>query len=205
LTGWNWFTGADPTTIGAGQYDFETIVMHELGHAVGLGHSGDTGSVMYAYLSPGQTSRVVTSADLSVLDSPSTSPEPLLAAPWRDAPSATDHGEHTSAIVGRVSDPSYEEIGRDLLFAFAGTAADGLPVAAGSETRAERGGGVGDPRRTQIDAVFASVSERTIFAASSQRDSQDAQFDVPLFPDPDGSDQADNIVAFIAAEHAFIE
>src|SRR5262249_21698025 len=40
LTGWNWFTGADPTTIGTGQYDFETIVMHELGHAVGLGHSG---------------------------------------------------------------------------------------------------------------------------------------------------------------------
>jgi hypothetical protein len=68
LTGWDWYTGADPTVIGAGQYDFETIVMHELGHAVGLGHSGDTGSVMYAYLAPGQTRRTVTAQDLSVLD-----------------------------------------------------------------------------------------------------------------------------------------
>jgi hypothetical protein len=84
LTGWNWYTGADPGAVRAGQYDFETIVMHELGHAVGLGHSGDAGSVMYTYLAPGQTRRTVTAQDLSVLDSGAgTAPEPLLAAPWR--------------------------------------------------------------------------------------------------------------------------
>jgi predicted outer membrane repeat protein len=98
LTGWNWFTGADPTAIGTGQYDFETIVMHELGHAIGLGHSGDTNSVMYAYLAPGQTRRVVTAADLSVLDSPSTAPEPLLAAPWHDAPRSDDPGRRVAIV-----------------------------------------------------------------------------------------------------------
>jgi predicted outer membrane repeat protein len=85
LTGWNWFTGAVASAIGADQYDLETIVMHELGHAIGLGHSGDTGSVMYAYLAPGQTHRIVTTQDLSVLDSASTTPEPLTAVGWRDS------------------------------------------------------------------------------------------------------------------------
>jgi hypothetical protein len=85
LTGWDWYTGADPAGIGAGQYDFATIVTHELGHAVGLGHSGDTGSVMYAYLAPGQTRRTVTAQDLSVLDPDGDGkPEPLTAALWRD-------------------------------------------------------------------------------------------------------------------------
>jgi hypothetical protein len=100
------------------------------------------------------------------------------------------------------SNPSYEDADRDLLFAFAGTALDGLPVVAGSETRAEPSGGVGDPRRTgaPIDAVFARVSERPIFAGTSQREMHDPQFDVPLLPDPDGSDAADRIMDFIAAD-----
>jgi hypothetical protein len=84
VTGWDWYTSADPAQIGPGQYDFQTIVTHELGHAVGLGHSGDTNSVMYAYLAPGQTRRALTAQDLSVLDSHGDAlPEPLTAA-WRD-------------------------------------------------------------------------------------------------------------------------
>ena len=35
IQGWNWYAGADPTQIGAGQYDFETTMLHELGHALG--------------------------------------------------------------------------------------------------------------------------------------------------------------------------
>jgi hypothetical protein len=98
------------------------------------------------------------------------------------------------------SNPSYDELGRDLLFAFAGSAAVELPVAARSETRAERSGGVGDPRRTGIDTVFADVSERPIFAGASQRETYDPQSDMPLLQGPDGSDAPDRIVDFTAAD-----
>jgi hypothetical protein len=66
-----------------------------------------------------------------------------------------------------------------LLFALAGTAADGSLGAAGSKTRAERTGGVGDPRRTgaPIDAVFAGANQSPIFAARSQDGAADPLFD----------------------------
>ena len=62
IQGWNWYAGADPAAIGAGQYDFQTIVTHELGHALGLGHSTDAGSVMYATLDTGAVRRTMTVA-----------------------------------------------------------------------------------------------------------------------------------------------
>jgi uncharacterized repeat protein (TIGR01451 family) len=82
VDGWNWYTGSDPTAVGAGKYDFQTVVTHELGHALGLGHSPDPASVMYPYLAAGQARRGLTSADLAAIDlDQETAPEPLLAAP----------------------------------------------------------------------------------------------------------------------------
>jgi streptogramin lyase len=80
IQGWSWYAGADPTQVGAGQYDFETAVMHELGHVLGLGHSSGNTSVMYASLATGTANRVLTTADLNVPDDDS-GPCALHAAP----------------------------------------------------------------------------------------------------------------------------
>jgi hypothetical protein len=66
LQGWDWYAGADPTQVGAGQYDFQTTVTHELGHALGLGESDDPTSAMYGTLAPGTAVRTLTTADLNV-------------------------------------------------------------------------------------------------------------------------------------------
>jgi hypothetical protein len=68
VQGWNLYTGTDAGAVGAGQYDFESIVTHELGHALGLGHSPDASSVMYATLADGVARRTMTVADLNIGD-----------------------------------------------------------------------------------------------------------------------------------------
>src|SRR5262249_1293194 len=73
-------TGADPSAMGADQYDFETIVSHEMGHALGLGHSADPSSTMFGSLAPEAARRYLTTADLGIRD-PADGPDALHAAP----------------------------------------------------------------------------------------------------------------------------
>src|SRR5262249_42506725 len=70
IRGWDWYAGADPTRIGTEQYDFQTTVMHELGHALGLGGATDARSPMYEVLAAGATARVATVQDLNIPDPP---------------------------------------------------------------------------------------------------------------------------------------
>lgn len=78
IQGWNWYAGSDPTQIGAGQYDFETTMLHELGHSLGLGGSTDTTSPMYETLASGVTHRTITARDLNIPDPPAGA-DPLTA------------------------------------------------------------------------------------------------------------------------------
>jgi CRISPR/Cas system type I-B associated protein Csh2 (Cas7 group RAMP superfamily) len=85
IRGWDWYAGADAAQVGAGQYDFQTIVTHELGHALGLGHSDDVSSVMHGTLAAGVAHRTMTARDLNIPDADGGA-DGLHAAP---PPSAT--------------------------------------------------------------------------------------------------------------------
>src|SRR5262249_14330314 len=67
VNNWTWYTGSDPSGISSSQYDYQTVISHELGHGIGLEHSSDSGSVMYGLLNPGMTRRGFTAFDLSSL------------------------------------------------------------------------------------------------------------------------------------------
>jgi uncharacterized delta-60 repeat protein len=68
VEGWDFYTGSDPTQVGAGQYDFQTLAEHELGHTVGLGESSDPASVMYEYLALGTARRAFTDGNLTAIN-----------------------------------------------------------------------------------------------------------------------------------------
>jgi hypothetical protein len=82
IQGWNWYAGSDATQIGAGQYDFETTVLHELGHALGLGGSTDPNSPMYEVLASGVADRTVTTQDLNIPDPPEGADPQMAVGPW---------------------------------------------------------------------------------------------------------------------------
>ncbi|MCR2834662.1 matrixin family metalloprotease [Parerythrobacter lacustris] len=56
-------------TTPSNRYDFETVVLHELGHAFGLAHFSSTSCTLYASLAPGQQKRVPCSTEVGVFNS----------------------------------------------------------------------------------------------------------------------------------------
>jgi hypothetical protein len=103
LQGWNWYDGADPTQIGASQYDFQTVVTHELGHALGLGGSADPTSPMYEILATGVVRRTPGVADLNI-------PEPPEGADPERAAFPSVGQSFTATITGPATDPSPQAV-----------------------------------------------------------------------------------------------
>ena len=59
-----WFSGASPV---AGKFDLATTILHELGHAAGIGHSNNTEAVMYYQLDTATIRRALHADDIAGL------------------------------------------------------------------------------------------------------------------------------------------
>jgi hypothetical protein len=132
VSGWDWYMGADPSAIGPGQYDFETVVAHELGHALGLGEGSDPASVMYPYLASGVARRALSAGDLGVIDSVEGAGR--LPAP-ADAGGAGSRTGATPADAGARGGPGAATEGADVA-ALTATVLGGEPAAPGGTARA---------------------------------------------------------------------
>jgi hypothetical protein len=96
VQGWNWYTGADASGIQSGQYDFQSVVMHELGHFLGFDHSSDSASVMSEALPAGVAHRTLTAGDLALISheagtagTTGTAVAPIVVSPSATTNSAT--------------------------------------------------------------------------------------------------------------------
>ncbi len=68
--GWNWYVGADSSGIAADQYDLQSVVLHELGHTLGLHDNAvDSTSAMFESLASGQIRRSLGNSDLAAVSS----------------------------------------------------------------------------------------------------------------------------------------
>jgi hypothetical protein len=129
IQGWNFYAGNDATQIGSAQYDFETVVTHELGHASGLGHSTESTSVMYASLDIGAIRRSLASTDFNVPGN-SDGADGLHAAQSRDPVSALETGFLSGGEKPgfQGSNRVEDDPARHAFFALLGSGPDGPPL-----------------------------------------------------------------------------
>jgi hypothetical protein len=168
IDAWNWYAGSDPSAIGSGQYDFQTVVTHELGHALGLGHSADTASVMYPMLATGAISRVMAVQDLNVPDSGSG------ACGLHASVSLVSAGDEGATPIAVVSPPPLGSIeisgftpnyvagdGRQVDASTAAllTSTGDSDVTTAKQKRLEQHLGFSQHRRTVVDQLFAEWGE----------------------------------------------
>jgi Matrixin len=69
ISGWNWYDGADPAEMNVNHCDFASVVTNQPGHALGLGHTSDPSSVMFAMLATGTAHQSLTVADRAIPES----------------------------------------------------------------------------------------------------------------------------------------
>jgi hypothetical protein len=89
--------------MGLGRFDFEMVVMHELGHVLGLGHSADPTSAMDATLGAGTANRNLTAADQNVPDGDGGGASGLHARVAHPAPPPASAPPSVSPNVGVVA------------------------------------------------------------------------------------------------------
>jgi hypothetical protein len=203
IQGWNWYAGSDATQISTAQYDFETAVVHELGHALGLGHSGAGASVMYPTLTTGTADRVMTTGDLAIPD----------AAAGADA-------LHAAGIATPVASslPTMHVPERDAFFALLTNAAAQPALASSVLSQnpahdpvfAESTGVLG---AMLLPTKLAALNDMPIFGAASSLETDEAPFSCtpvsldsvqevwgnPLIPSAPPAGQPDALFDFIPA------
>jgi hypothetical protein len=168
IQGWNWYAGSDATKIGSNQYDFETTLTHELGHAIGLGESSNAASAMSGTLATGTVIRALTTADLSI-------PEAESGADAQRAAIMPASGDVPSRLPG-INIPN-----RDALFALlmkpagAGALAPTalLQTSARDAFFADSSNDLGTASPT---ASFTALNAAPIFGAPASSDSEDDLF-----------------------------